>query len=222
MDFLGLGTWQSKAGEVKRAVKHYVSCGGRHIDGAAAYGNEAEIGEALAELIAEGVCKREDIFITSKCWITMARPGDCSAALTKTLADLNTSYVDLYLIHWPFSIPKDSPFPPPVENIVAYTPENYLALWRALEAEVDAGRVRALGCSNMSVKKMQALEPVARHPICANQVRFFVGCSENLERRICLLRTLSPCITLHSPRSVSFCVCLIFRWSATLPCRRAN
>jgi alcohol dehydrogenase (NADP+) len=166
----GLGTWQSKAGEVKAAVKHFVRAGGRHIDGAAAYGNEAEIGDAVAELIAEGVCRRDDIFITSKLWITAARPSDAAAALAKTLADLRTDFVDLYLIHWPFSIPKDSEFPPPQANIAMYTADAYLALWRALEAEVDAGRVRALGCSNMSISKMEALEAHARHPICVNQV----------------------------------------------------
>ena len=172
MPMQGLGTWQSRAGAVTAAVTYFVQQGGRHIDCAAAYNNEQEVGEAVEALIASGVCTREDLFITSKLWVMSARPEDCGAALAKTLSDLRTPYVDLYLIHWPFSLPLNSAFPPPPENIMPYSPANYLALWRALEAEVDAGRVRALGCSNMSVSKMEALEASSpKHPICANQVR---------------------------------------------------
>jgi alcohol dehydrogenase (NADP+) len=177
---LGLGTWQSRDGEVRAAVTSYVELGGRHIDCAAAYGNEAEVGEAVAGLLARGVCTRAELFITSKLWVTSARPGDCAGALAKTLADLGTPYVDLYLIHWPFSLPLGSAFPPPPENITPYAPAAYLALWRALEAEVDAGRARALGCSNMSASKMAALEAQGlRHPICANQVE----CHPSLPQR---------------------------------------
>ena len=182
---------------MKAAVKHYVLSGGRHIDGAAGYGNEHEVGEAVEELVAQGVCSRADLFITSKLWVMSARPGDCARALAKTLADLRTPYVDLYLIHWPFSLPLGSPFPPPPENIVPYSADAYLALWRALEAEVDAGRVRALGCSNMSVSKMEALEAQARHPICANQVECHPALPQTELRGWCAARGIA--LTAYSP-----------------------
>ena len=70
---IGLGTWKSKAGEVQEAIKAALQVGYRHIDCAAVYGNEKEIGEALKEVFASGAVKREEVFITSKLWNTKHR-----------------------------------------------------------------------------------------------------------------------------------------------------
>ena len=88
MPALGLGTWQAGPNEVKMALKEAVGNGYRHIDCAAVYGNEAEIGEALRELFDEGVVRREDLWITSKLWNDSHDPKEVLPALEKTLHDL--------------------------------------------------------------------------------------------------------------------------------------
>ena len=100
---IGLGLWKAQPGEVAAAIKEAVKSGCRLLDGAAAYGNEPEVGRAIAEVIREGVVSREELWVVSKlfnthhCW-----HGDCSRpakGLAKTLKDLDLDSVDLYLMY---------------------------------------------------------------------------------------------------------------------------
>jgi diketogulonate reductase-like aldo/keto reductase len=112
MPLLGLGTWQSTAGDVKAAVKHAIKVGYRHVDCASLYGNEKEIGEALSEAMKEYGVTREELFITSKLWNNKHHPDDVETQCRKTLTDLGLDYLDLYLIHWPFAYQRgDEEFP---------------------------------------------------------------------------------------------------------------
>jgi glycerol 2-dehydrogenase (NADP+) len=96
---LGLGTWQSRPGEVSKAVSHAIQAGYRHIDCAYVYGNEAEVGEGLKEALKDGKVRRDELFITTKLWCTFH--SKVEENLDISLKRLGLEYVDLYLMHWP-------------------------------------------------------------------------------------------------------------------------
>jgi alcohol dehydrogenase (NADP+) len=145
MPQIGLGTWKSGPGEVKAAVISAIKVGYRHIDCAAIYQNEQEIGAALKEVFEDGVVSREDLFITSKLWNTgwntHHSPDLVHAAIEKTLKDLGIPQLDLYLVHWP----------------AKQSPDEILATWRAMEKLVERKLCKSIGVSNFSSKKLQVI-----------------------------------------------------------------
>lgn len=167
MPLIGLGTWKSDPGVVKSAVKESIKLGYRHIDCAAAYENEKEVGEALAECFAEGIVKRNELWITSKLWNDNHEPHNVIPALKKTLSDLQLDYLDSYLIHWPVSLKHGVGFPTSAEDMMEFdTPRT----WGAMETTVDAGLARHIGVSNFSKKKLQSVLDVARIKPSVNQI----------------------------------------------------
>ncbi|KAH7697173.1 oxidoreductase [Aphelenchoides avenae] len=161
MPLLGLGTWQSTPGEVGRAVKVALKEGYRHIDTAFMYQNEAEIGNALQEVFAEGKLKREDVFITTKVFRTHMREGDLEKQLREQLESLKTDYVDLYLLHIPVAF-KDLTTPDPTATVED--------AWRAIEKVYYKGLTKAIGVSNFNVSQLERIQRIAKVPIHNIQV----------------------------------------------------
>jgi alcohol dehydrogenase (NADP+) len=170
MPAIGLGTWKAAPGEVGAAVRSALQLGYRHIDCAAIYGNEAEIGAALHAALQQGGLAREQLWITSKLWNDCHEPGQVRPALERTLADLQLSWLDLYLIHWPVAhrpgvlMPSAAADQIPLERLPLHH------TWAAMEELVDAGLVRRIGVSNWSAAKLAALLPHCRIRPAVNQV----------------------------------------------------
>ena len=172
MPLVGLGTWRTDNAVLQPALEHALRNGWRHLDCAQMYANEAIVGAAIA---AAGV-PRDALFITSKLMPTCMHAEIALSALDRTLADLGTPYVDLFLLHWPFRyVPKPSAFPVPPEERLGYDADAILAVWRVLEAAVDAGKIRSLGVSNFSVQKLATLCASARHKPAVNQIEGHVA-----------------------------------------------
>ncbi|OAQ61103.1 glycerol dehydrogenase [Pochonia chlamydosporia 170] len=165
---VGLGTWQAKPGEVGKAVEHALKSGYRHIDCALIYRNESEVGEAIKK---SGI-PREEIFITSKVWNT--HQPDVAAGLAQTLKDLQTSYLDLYLIHWPVRL-----VPNETSDLLPVNPDgtrsvdsswNQQDTWRQMEEVYRSGKVKAIGVSNWSVPYLEHLKKTWTVTPAVNQV----------------------------------------------------
>lgn len=158
---VGFGTWQSPDGEIARnAVRVALESGYRHIDTAAAYGNEESV---RAGIRLSGV-RREEIFLTTKHWITDRGYEKTIAACEESLRRLGTDYVDLYLIHWPC-----------VEKISADWAEINLSTWRGFEKLYRDGKVRAVGVSNFLEKQLAPLIEAAEVKPMVNQIEFHPG-----------------------------------------------
>lgn len=157
MPILGLGTWKSEEGEVYRAVQEAIRAGYRHIDCAFNYGNEAEIGQAIADLIAAGEIKREELWITSKLWNDSHRKEHVLPAIQRSLKDLQLDYLDLYLIHWPVAIKHGVGFPKSADEFVSLEEVPLLHTWEAMIDLQKRGLSAHIGVSNFNVPKIKHL-----------------------------------------------------------------
>lgn len=188
MPILGLGTWKSKPGEVRQAVYWAIEAGYRHIDCAAIYQNEREVGQGIADALADGLVKRKELFITSKLWNDSHRHDDVKPALEKTLSDLRLDNLDLYLVHWPIAFKPGIGFATHREEYYTYQDVPLTQTWEAMQDEKAAGLVRHIGVSNFNQAKLKEvlsmggespeMNQVEMHPFLP-QEKLVKFCSEN-------------------------------------------
>ena len=146
MPVLGFGVYQIPPSDTERAVSEALEVGYRHIDTAAVYKNEEAVGKAIA---ASGI-PRDELFVTTKVWISDAGEDAARAAFERSSEKLGPDVVDLYLIHQPFG--------------------DVYGSWRALERLNDEGRVRAIGVSNFHNDRLADLIAFNRIVPAVNQV----------------------------------------------------
>ncbi|KAG6465294.1 hypothetical protein O3G_MSEX015059 [Manduca sexta] len=146
MPIVGLGTYARSAdpGQYSQAVESAIEIGYRNIDTASSYNNEEEVGEGINNMIKKGVVTREQLFITTKLWNDRHRQSDVVPALKESLAKLNLSYVDLYLIHWPFS----------VNDKGEEASIDYIETWKGMEEAVKLGLTKSIGVSNFNQEQL--------------------------------------------------------------------
>lgn len=158
---IGFGTWQTQDGDaVVNAVKAALAAGYRHIDTAAAYGNEAGVGTAIRE---SGI-PREKLFVTSKLFNHDHSYEKAKAAFETTLKNLRLDYLDLYLIHWPNPV-----------SVRDRWAEANAETWKAFEELYKAGRIRAIGVSNFYARHLDPLLRSAVVKPMVNQIRLCPG-----------------------------------------------
>lgn len=173
MPLLGLGTWQSPKGQVFEATYDAIKAGYRHIDCAYVYGNEQEVGDAISKAINEKLIKREDLFLTSKCWLTFYSRERVSLCLERTLQRLKLDYLDLYLIHWPIGFKDhDTELFPKESNgkILENLESDFTNTWQGMEDVQKKGFVRSIGVSNFNSKQIERILKMATIKPAMNQI----------------------------------------------------
>ncbi|MEO7286045.1 MAG: aldo/keto reductase [Jatrophihabitantaceae bacterium] len=146
---LGFGVFQIKPADTVDAVTTALKAGYRHIDTAQMYGNEKEVGQAIAAADLD----RSEVFVTTKLNNNKHGYDDALAATDASLAALGLEQVDLYLIHWPLPSVSD-----------------YVQTWRAMEQVYRDGKARAIGLSNFQPAHIRKLHVETEIPPAVNQI----------------------------------------------------
>jgi 2,5-diketo-D-gluconate reductase A len=163
---LGFGVFQIEPKDTAEAVSTALRAGYRHIDTAEMYGNEREVGEA----VAKSGLDRADIFVTSKLSNDAHLPEDARLAFELSLQELGFDYLDLFLIHWPLPTRYDGDF---------------VSTWKALEEFYRDGRARSIGVSNFQPHHLRRLHENTEIPPAVNQIEVHPYLTQDEVRGFC-------------------------------------
>jgi len=207
MPLIGLGLWKINKETVADTVVEAIRAGYRHLDSACDYGNEKEVGEGIKRALDEGLCTREELWITSKLWNTYHHPDHVIMAMDQSLNDLGLEYLDLYLIHFPIAleyIPFETRYPPewvfdPSDDTPMMKPAKVPLsdTWGAMETLVDSGLARHIGVCNYGVSLMRDLLNYARIPPAVLQVESHPFLTQDKLMRFCAEEDIA--VTAFSP-----------------------
>lgn len=169
---VGFGFWKVDRPQAAAVCYSAINAGYRHLDCACDYGNEQEVGQGIANALQAGLCRREDLWVTSKLWNTYHAPEHVRPACERSLSDLGLKSLDLYLIHFPIAqrfVPFEHRYPPGwfFDPSVAQPrmEEARVPLyetWKAMEDLVDSGLVRHIGICNFGTSLIRDLLSYAR------------------------------------------------------------
>lgn len=204
---IGMGLWKVEPARAAECVYAAAQIGYRHFDSACDYGNEREVGNGLRDALLEKVCRRDELWVTSKLWNTYHAAEHVRPALERTLCDLQLEYLDLYLIHFPLAmryVPFDDRYPPGwFFDPAAAHPRAELArvpiseTWQAMQRLVHDGLVRHIGVSNFNTALLRDLLSYAEIPPAVLQVELHPYLTQEKLLRFC--REEQIVVTAFSP-----------------------
>ncbi len=197
MPALGLGTWKSDADAVYRAVRSAIEVGYRHVDCAAIYQNEEEVGRAISDALRAGATKREELWITSKLWNDSHAPEHVQPALETSLRKLQLDYLDLYLIHWPVALRKGVALPSGPDDFIPLSKIPLESTWGAMLEASELDLAREVGVSNFSKGMIEKVSDATGQRPAVNQIELHPYLQQDALLAAC--KELGVAVTAYSP-----------------------